>query len=237
MPSIMLLKSRMLSHADEPLLKSLGYVSETLAAVCLASALFVWKEYCHKQLPLEDDLEYKHGQGFVLVALGFCLTFCMSIMHALMPTVDPDDHERFKKMGILSAERKAPQKPVKSHRVPAASGSRPMTGHRHSSGAKYSEAPRADKRYVDQGARTEKAIALRSNMDDVHLGADSGYDSRARPAERTKTHKTPGEKKKKKNRESGLKEGGRRESTHREGGRRESGHRDGGRRKSREPSV
>lgn len=90
-PSIMLLKARMVSISDTPVIKSLGFFSELLAAISLAGALFVWREYCHKQLPWFDDLDYKYGGGFILVGLGLALTTGLAVIHLLMPTVDPDD--------------------------------------------------------------------------------------------------------------------------------------------------
>lgn len=90
-PSLMLLKARRLAHADEPLIKVLGIFSESLAAICLAGAMFVWDQYCHLQLPFQPDVDYTYGSGFVLVALGFCTTVGMAITHLLMLTVDPDE--------------------------------------------------------------------------------------------------------------------------------------------------
>jgi hypothetical protein len=90
-PSLMLLKARRLAHADEPLIKVLGIFSEGLAAICLAGAMFVWDQYCHKQLPFQPDVNYRFGSGFVLVALGFCTTVGMAVTHLLMLTVDPDE--------------------------------------------------------------------------------------------------------------------------------------------------
>lgn len=90
-PSLMLLKARRLAHADEPLIKVLGIFSESLAAICLAGAMFVWDQYCHLQLPFQPDVKYTYGSGFVLIALGFCTTVGMAVTHLLMLTVDPDE--------------------------------------------------------------------------------------------------------------------------------------------------
>lgn len=90
LPSLMLLKARRLAHADEPLIKVLGVFAEILASICLAGAMFVWNEYCHKQLPYQADVDYTYGSGFILIALGFCTTVGMAVVHLLMLTVDPE---------------------------------------------------------------------------------------------------------------------------------------------------
>jgi hypothetical protein len=88
-PSILLLQSRMLEKADEPLFKTLGFISESLAFCCFAGATFVWREYCHKQLPFQNDMDYGFGGGFILVGLGMALTCCIAITHAAMPCEAP----------------------------------------------------------------------------------------------------------------------------------------------------
>lgn len=90
-PSLILLKARRLAHADEPLIKVLGVFSEGLASICLAGAMFVWNEYCHKQLPFQKDIDYSYGSGFILIALGFCTNVGMAITHLFMLTVDPEE--------------------------------------------------------------------------------------------------------------------------------------------------
>ena len=93
-PSLLLLQARMLERADEPLFKFLGFISETLAFCCFAGATFVWREYCHKQLPFNHDMNYRFGGGFILVGLGLALTCCIAITHAAMPCETPDVRAR-----------------------------------------------------------------------------------------------------------------------------------------------
>lgn len=90
-PSMMLLKARMNPISDIPLIKFLGMVSEGLAAVSLSGAMFIWREYCHVQLPAEGNMVYSYGSGFYLLALGFCMTAILFVVHTLMPTEDPYD--------------------------------------------------------------------------------------------------------------------------------------------------
>ena len=90
-PSMMLLRARMNPISDIPLIKLLGMVSEGIAAVCLSGAMFIWREYCHVQLPSQSSITYSYGSGFMMVAAGFCSTFLLFIIHTLMPTEDPYD--------------------------------------------------------------------------------------------------------------------------------------------------
>jgi hypothetical protein len=109
-PSLMLLKARRLAHADEPLIKVLGIFAESLAAICLAGAMFVWDQYCHKQLPFQPDVSYSYGSGFVLIALGFCTTVGMAVTHLLMLTVDPAESPfHLGPIGVTQPDKKPPQ--------------------------------------------------------------------------------------------------------------------------------
>jgi hypothetical protein len=90
-PSMMLLKARMNPISDIPLIKFLGMMCESLAAVSLSGAMFIWREYCHVQLPSPNILTYSYGSGFYMLTLGFCLTSILFVVHTLMPTEDPYD--------------------------------------------------------------------------------------------------------------------------------------------------
>lgn len=105
-PSILLLQSRMLERADEPLFKTLGIISESLAFCCFAGATFVWREYCHKQLPFQNDMDYGFGGGFILVGLGMALTCCIAITHAAMPCVAPGRRRLPRDVSAVSASSK-----------------------------------------------------------------------------------------------------------------------------------
>jgi hypothetical protein len=104
-PSIILLKSRMENANDLPLIKIFGIFSEVLAAFAQAAALFVWREYCHKNLPYQSDLDYTAGTGFILAALGLAITFCLAIVHLLIPTLDPKDKRSVFYCGCCASDK------------------------------------------------------------------------------------------------------------------------------------
>lgn len=87
----MLLKARMNPISDIPLIKFLGILMEGSTAVCLMGAMFVWREYCHVQLPAQSSITYSYGSGFILISAGFCSTVIVTLVHTLLPTEDPYD--------------------------------------------------------------------------------------------------------------------------------------------------
>lgn len=102
--SIMLLKARMNPLSDIAVIKVFGIFSESIAAMCLAGACFVWQEYCQKKLPL-TGLEYSDGPGLILCAFALTLTMFLVLVHAMIPTIDPSQAED----GCCSSKRKEPK--------------------------------------------------------------------------------------------------------------------------------
>lgn len=112
-PSVMLLRARMENVSDLPIIKSLGIFSEILAAISYAGSLFVWRNYCHLNMPFQHDLEYKYGSGFILVGLGLAITMSLAAAHILIPTYDPDDASHYGTKGCCQGKRKEPRSEAK----------------------------------------------------------------------------------------------------------------------------
>jgi hypothetical protein len=74
--------------SDIAVIKVLGIFAESLSAISLTGAYFVWKEYCKNVLP-NSGLEYTNGPGFIFCALALTLTICLVVMHVMIPTIDP----------------------------------------------------------------------------------------------------------------------------------------------------
>lgn len=102
--SIMLLKARMNPLSDIALIKVLGIFSESLSALTLAGACFVWQEYCKKVLP-NTGLDYTDGPGLILCAFALTITMLLVIVHIMIPTIDPSIADP----GCCSSKRKEPQ--------------------------------------------------------------------------------------------------------------------------------
>lgn len=107
LPSMMLLKARMNPISDIPLIKFLGMVCDGLAAMSLCGAMFIWREYCHVQLPSQSSTTYSYGAGFYMLALGFCMTLLLFVVHVLMPTEDPYDDTSLLDEHLLCCSSKA----------------------------------------------------------------------------------------------------------------------------------
>lgn len=120
-PSIVLLKARMENSKDLPLIKILGILSEGLAALAQAGALFVWREYCHKNLPNQTELNLTAGTGFILVALGLAITVCLGAVHSAIPTLNPEDRDSVFSCGCCNSET-TKQKPIRTATTKPARG-------------------------------------------------------------------------------------------------------------------
>lgn len=139
-PSVLLLQARMLEKADEPLFKTLGIFSETLAFCCFAGATFVWREYCHKQLPFQEDMDYKFGGGFILVGLGLAITCCIAITHAAMPCEEPGTRRRRRLESIQQQQQERTRQSVTARHQHTSLATTPPT---RASYAKHSRSPAA----------------------------------------------------------------------------------------------
>jgi hypothetical protein len=185
LPSIMVLKARRLTYADEPLLKVLGIFSEGLAAICFAGAMFVWSEYCMKQLPHQNSVNYSHGQGFALVALAFCMSCGIVLVHVLMPTSDPDAGDsEFAYHGLLSAKRNSTKglaldkagknNTTKKSRPKTRSPNREPKGNKMSRDGGDIEAGRGGSSEVDEdGAKEEKKRDKTARTKNKHAKGES----------------------------------------------------------------
>jgi hypothetical protein len=120
--SIMLLKARMNPISDIAVIKVLGIFSESLSALCLAGACFVWQEYCKKKLPL-TGLVYSDGPGIILCAFALALTCLLVIVHVMLPTIDPNIADP----GCCSSKRKEAKGGSKRNH-PQAAGAKPKQG-------------------------------------------------------------------------------------------------------------
>jgi hypothetical protein len=99
--SIMLIKARMNPISDIALIKVLGIFSESVSAITLAGACFVWQEYCKKVLP-NTGLEYSDGPGLILCAFALAMTSILVVVHVMIPTIDPSIADA----GCCSSKRK-----------------------------------------------------------------------------------------------------------------------------------
>lgn len=112
-PSFRLIRLRGASDGDHVVYKIFGVLSESLAAISMAGALFVWREYCHELLPHPNALNYRYGAGFVLVGFCLSLTSLLVVLHILLPSqVKPE---------IIASDKQTPRN--SSNRSIAGNGS------------------------------------------------------------------------------------------------------------------
>lgn len=130
LPSMMLLKARMNPISDIPLIKFLGMIAEALAALCLSGAMFIWREYCHVQLPAQGSMTYAYGTGFYMLALGFCMSTLLFVFHTLLPTEDPFDEVSLldEHLACCSAKSRASKKGIEKEAKVKSSQVKPDEG-------------------------------------------------------------------------------------------------------------
>jgi len=159
--SVMLLKARMNPLSDIAVIKSLGIFSEALAAMCLAGALFVWQQYCHNKLPL-NNLVYSAGPGGILCALALGITIVLVIVHVMIPTINPRDAED----GCCSSRIKEPQNGSLKNRKKAEKAL-------NNPEAKYTEK-------MEMTERKKEGSTQKKNYTQKDNNFSSGYSSQAR---------------------------------------------------------
>ena len=170
LPSIMLLNARMNPISDIPLIKFLGMVSEGMAAMCLSGAMFIWREYCHVQLP-KGSMTYGYGSGFYLLSAGFCVTFLLFFIHLLMPTEDPYDDVSLldEHLACCSAKARAAVEREKAKK----NGKIRAQGAPGDDNTKKKKRRRKKKKVVPEIAPPEPNVMERKDVD-VELGGTSG---------------------------------------------------------------